>query len=196
MRLAPRRIATGIVWIGLPLLGCRQDMHDQPRYKPLARSGFFGDERSARPLPEDTVARGHLRDDSLLFTGKHGGELADSFPFPIDRARMARGQQRFQIFCTPCHGQTGAGDGLVVQRGFKNRPASFHGDRLRGKPAGYFFDVISNGFGAMQDYAAQIPVEDRWAIVAYIRALQLSQGARPEDVPAEHRDELGPGRTE
>ena len=193
MRLGQPRLVSGTLWASLALLGCRQDMHDQPRYKALARSGFFGDERSARPLPEDTVARGHLRDDSLLFTGKHGSELADSFPFPIDPARMARGQQRFQIFCSPCHGQAGAGDGLVVQRGFKNKPTSFHSDRLRGKPAGYFFDVISNGFGAMQDYSAQIPVEDRWAIVAYIRALQLSQNARPEDVPAEHRDALTRG---
>jgi mono/diheme cytochrome c family protein len=173
--------------------GCRQDMHDQPRYKPLAKSDFFGDERSARPLVEDTVARGHLRDDSLLFTGKAGADFADTFPFRVDAAVLRRGQDRFGIYCTPCHGQVGRGDGAVVRRGFRIKPANLHVDRLRQKPAGYFFDVITNGFGAMQDYSAQIGVEDRWAIVAYVRALQLSQNARIEDVPPAHRGELEPG---
>jgi mono/diheme cytochrome c family protein len=174
----------------LSLAGCRQDMHDQPRYKPLAKSAFFGDERSARPLVADTVARGHLKDDPLLYTGKLGTDFADAFPFPVDAKLLARGQERFQIYCTPCHGQLGRGDGMVWRRGLKNKPPSFHEDRLRQKPAGYFFDVISNGFGAMQDYAAQVTVEDRWKIVAYIRALQLSQNARVEDVPEDKRAPL------
>jgi hypothetical protein len=172
---------------------CRQDMHDQPRYKPLARSAFFGDGRSARPLVEGAVARGHLRDESLLYTGKAGGALADAFPFPVDGAVLRRGQDRYRIYCTPCHGQVGRGDGAVTRRGFRNRPASFHSEGLRSKPAGHYFDVISNGFGAMQDYSAQIQVEDRWAIVAYVRALQLSQNATLQDVPPEQRSKLGPG---
>jgi mono/diheme cytochrome c family protein len=171
--------------------GCRQDMHDQPRYKPLAKSDFFGDDRSARPLVEDTVARGPLRDDSLLYTGKAGTEFADAFPMKVDTAVLHRGQERYKIYCSPCHGQVGRGDGAVVRRGFKNRPESFHVARLRQKPAGYFFDVITNGFGAMQDYSAQITVQDRWAIVAYVRALQLSQNASLADVPAVNRAELG-----
>jgi len=179
-----------VVGVGL---GCRQDMHDQPRYKPLARSAFFGDERSARPLVEDTVARGHLRDGSLFFTGKAGGDFADAFPFPVDETVLRRGQDRYRIYCTPCHGQVGRGDGAVTRRGFRNKPASFHIDRLRQKPAGYFFDVIGNGFGAMQDYAAQLTVNDRWAVVAYVRALQLSQNASLDDVPAAERGKLARG---
>jgi mono/diheme cytochrome c family protein len=173
--------------------GCRQDMHDQPRYKPLAKSAFFGDERSARPLVEDTVARGHLEDDSLLFTGKAGADFADAFPFEVDEAILRRGQDRYRIYCTPCHGQVGRGDGAVVRRGFKNRPASFHIDRLRQKPAGYFFDVITNGFGAMQDYSMQLTANDRWAVVAYVRALQLSQNATLAEVPEAERAKLGRG---
>jgi mono/diheme cytochrome c family protein len=171
-------------------------MHDQPRYKPLAKSTFFGDERSARPLVEDTVARGQLRDDSLIFTGKAESgakDFADAFPFAVDEAVLRRGQDRYGIYCAPCHGQVGRGDGAVVRRGFKNRPSSFHIDRLRQKPAGYFFDVITNGFGAMQDYSMQLSVQDRWAVVAYVRALQLSQNATLADVPEAERARLGRG---
>ncbi len=170
-------------------LACRQDMHDQPRYKPYRGTDFFGDDRSARPLVEDTVARGQLRDDPRLFTGKEGGQPVDAFPFPVTRAVLERGRQRFTIYCTPCHGQTGQGDGMVVQRGYR-RPPSFHIDRLRDQKAGYFYDVITNGFGVMPDYAAQVPVNDRWAIVAYLRVLQLSHDARVEDVPPEHLGDL------
>jgi mono/diheme cytochrome c family protein len=169
--------------------GCRQDMHDQPKYIPLRESTFFGDERSARPLVPGTVARGQLRDDTLLYTGKVGDKDADVFPFAIDAKVMARGQERFNIHCSPCHGRTGQGDGMVVRRGYR-RPPSFHQDRLRDAPVGHFFDVITAGFGAMPDYAAQIKVEDRWAIVAYVRALQLSEHATPADVPADHRGDL------
>jgi len=169
--------------------GCRQDMHDQPKYLPLRESTFFGDQRSARPLVEGTVARGHLRDDTQLYTGRAGKEDATVFPFPIDARVMARGQERFDIFCSPCHGRTGQGDGMVVRRGYR-RPPSYHQDRLREAPVGHFFDVITNGFGAMPDYAQQIAAADRWAIVAYIRALQLSEHATLADVPAGERDRI------
>jgi mono/diheme cytochrome c family protein len=174
----------------LLLTGCRQDMHDQPKYKPYRGSDFFGDGRSARPLPEGTVARGHLREDAHLFTGRVNGQLATTFPLPVTEAVLARGRERYGIYCTPCHGLAGYGDGMVVARGFR-RAASFHVDRLRESPPGYFYDAIANGFGAMPSYAAQIPVEDRWAIVAYVRALQLSQHATVQDVPPEKRGELG-----
>jgi mono/diheme cytochrome c family protein len=164
-------------------------MHDQPKYIPLRESAFFGDARSARPLVEGTVARGHLHDDELLETGKMGGQDAAVFPFAVDAAVMARGQERFNIYCAPCHGRTGQGDGMIVRRGYR-RPPSLHQDRLRDAPVGHFFDVITSGFGAMPDYAAQIRAADRWAIVAYVRALQLSEHAALADVPAAARDRL------
>ncbi len=169
--------------------GCRQDMHDQPKYKAFRPSDFFGDDRSARPLVEDTVARGQLRADAAYFTGKQGATPVDVLPVAVTPALLRRGQQRYGIYCTPCHGQTGRGDGMVVQRGYR-RPPSFHIERLRNEKTGYFFDVITSGFGAMPDYAAQVTVADRWAIVAYLRALQLSENARLEDVPADRRDAL------
>jgi len=155
---------------------CRQDMHDQPKYTAYKPSDFFADGRSARPLIEGTIAQGHLNEDELLHTGRSGTQPAAMFPFAVDDALMRRGRERYDIFCSPCHGLTGDGDGMVVQRGYR-RPPSFHVDRLREAPAGHLFDVITNGFGAMPDYAAQIPVRDRWAIAAYMRALQLSQNA-------------------
>ena len=169
--------------------GCRQDMHDQPKYKAFRPSDFFGDDRSARPLVEDTVARGQLRADAAYFTGKQGATPVDVLPVAVTPALLRRGQQRYGIYCTPCHGQTGRGDGMVVQRGYR-RPPSFHIERLRNEKTGYFFDVITSGFGAMPDYAAQVTVADRWAIVAYLRALQLSENARLEDVPADRRGAL------
>jgi mono/diheme cytochrome c family protein len=171
--------------------GCRQDMQDQPKYIPLRESTFFNDDRSARPLVPGTVARGQLNEDALLYTGKVNGVNATVFPFRIDGAMMARGQERFDIFCSPCHGRTGVGDGMVVRRGYR-RPPSLHDDRLRAAPVGHFFDVISNGFGAMPDYAAQIRVSDRWAIIAFIRALQLSEHAAIGDVPITERARLDP----
>ncbi len=194
--MPPRRFplasVLAVAWVTLmPLLvaGCRQDMHDQPRYKPYAQSDFWGDNRSARPLPEGTVARGQLRADAALYTGKAGKDFLAAFPIAVDEAVLRRGRERYDIYCAPCHGRTGAGNGMVVQRGFR-QPASFHIDRLRQAPPGYFYDVIANGFGAMQDYAAQIEVRDRWAIVAYARALQYSQYAPIEDVPARERERL------
>ena len=164
-------------------------MHDAPRYEPLEGSAFFADGRSSRVLQANTVARGHLREDDHLYTGKVDGQLAVEFPMPVTGETMARGQERFNVFCSPCHGRTGEGNGMVVQRGFR-QPPSFHEDRLLNAPVGYYFDVMTNGFGAMQDYAAQVPVADRWAIAAYLRALQLSRRATPADVPAERRAEL------
>jgi len=163
--------------------GCRQDMHDQPRFKPLAQSDFYADLRSARPPVEGTVARGQLHEDPYLYTGKIGNNPGDYMPFAVNEEVLARGRERFNIYCAPCHSRTGDGNGMIVQRGFRP-PPSYHTERLRKAPLGYFFDVMTNGFGAMPEYASQIPVRDRWCIVAYIRALQLSQDAAPADVPA------------
>ena len=182
----------GAVVLSLAALSaCRQDMHDQPKYIPLRPSTFFADGRSARPLIDGTVARGHLNEDAALYTGKGpDGKPVKDFPFAVTKEVILRGQQRFNVYCTPCHDRTGNGNGMIVRRGYRH-PPSYHVDRLREMPNGYFFDVITNGFGAMPDYAAQIPVEDRWAIVSYIRALQLSQQASINDVPAEARGQLG-----
>ena len=174
---------------GLLAAGCRQDMHDQPKFKPYAKSDFFADRRASRPLVDGTIARGHLREDAVLYTGKAAGKPVDVFPYAVSAAGMARGQERFDIFCSPCHGRTGAGDGMIVQRGYR-KPPTFHQDRLRQAAPGYTFDVITNGFGAMPDYAQQIPVRDRWAIVAYIKALQRSQHATLDQVPAGARAAL------
>ena len=171
------------------LTGCRQDMHDQPKYKALAPSSFFSDGRSARPLVPGTVARGDLREDTDLYQGKVDGKLVDTFPFPVTKQILVRGQERYNIYCVPCHDLIGNGQGMVVRRGFR-APPSYHIERLRQAPAGYFYDVITNGFGAMQDYSVQVPVSDRWAIVAYIRALQLSQHAGLNDVPEADRGKL------
>ena len=168
---------------------CRQDMHDQPKYIPLRQSTFFADGLSARPVVPGTVARDQLNDDALLYTGKERGADAAVFPFAVDRNVMARGQERFDIYCSPCHGRTGDGDGMVVRRGYR-RPPPYDDARLRAAPVGHFFDVITNGFGAMPDYAAQITASDRWAIIAYVRALQLSAHATLADVPAAERGRL------
>ena len=190
----PKLLIKPSLRVALPLLasvailtGCRQDMHDQPKYKYLRGSQFFADGRSARPLVENTVARGQMQEDSVFYTGMiqtpRGPEPTTEFPIEITRQVIDRGQERFNIYCSPCHGQLGNGLGMIVQRGFK-QPPSYHIDRLRQAPIGHFFDVISNGFGAMSEYKAQVSVNDRWAIAAYIRALQLSQNAIRADVPA------------
>jgi mono/diheme cytochrome c family protein len=180
-----RRGVVTLVPLALGLLlvsACRQDMHNQPKYRGLRPSAFFADGMSARPLVEGTVARGTLQEDEAFFTGKLNKVDVKELPFPIDEKVLDRGQERFNIYCTPCHGRTGAGNGMVVQRGYR-QPPSFHGDRLRQADAGHFFDVMTNGFGAMPDYRVQISPRDRWTIVAYIRALQLSQHATAADVP-------------
>ncbi len=170
----------------LLVAGCRQDMHDAPRYEAYEANATFPDGRASRSAPVGTVARGLLRDDEALYTGRVAGQLVEQFPFAIAHADLARGQQRYNIYCTPCHGKLGDGNGMVVQRGLR-QAASYHQDRLRQEKTGYFYDVITNGFGAMQGYAEQIPVRDRWLIVAYVRALQLSQHASVNDVPADRR---------
>lgn len=184
-----RRLVCSLCVLGAALAACRRDMQDQPKYRPFRKSDFFADGRSARPLVAGTVARGQLREDLLFASGKSGNAFADAFPMPVDEPMLRRGQERYRIYCSPCHGLLGRGDGIIVRRGYK-QPPSFHDDRLRAQAAGYFFDVISHGFGVMPDYATQIAVTDRWAVVAYLRALQLSQHATVSDVPADKRGEL------
>ncbi len=162
--------------------GCRQDMHNQPKYRGLRASTFFADGSSARPLVEGTVARGTLQDDEAFFTGKRGTEVATELPFPLTPQVLDRGQERFNIFCAPCHDRAGTGRGMVVQRGY-TQPPSYHIDRLRDAPLGYFVDVMTKGIKTMPDYKAQIAPRDRWAIAAYIKALQISQHAAVSDVP-------------
>jgi len=191
--LKNKTLTTSLVALALASVtaaGCRQDMHDAPRYDPLEASDLFLNGSSARPLVEGTVARGQLHADTLLYTGKGpDGQPAAMFPFPITSADLDRGQQRFNVYCAPCHDRTGAGNGMVVQRGYR-QAQSLHIDRLRAAPAGYIYDVITNGFGVMPDYRAQIPVEDRWRIIAYVRALQLSHQATTADVPADMLEDL------
>lgn len=162
--------------------GCRQDMHNQPKYRPLRATDFFADGSSARPHVEGTIARGTLQEDEAFFTGKVGMALVTEMPFPVDENVLNRGEQRYNIFCTPCHDATGGGKGMVVQRGYR-QPTSFHTERLRQVAPGHFFDVMTNGLGAMPDYRAQISPRDRWAIVAYIKALQLSQHTPASEIP-------------
>lgn len=173
----------------LALAGCAQQMADQGRYEPLEASDLFADGRSARPPVANTVPRGHLRLDAHLYEGTVDGEAATTFPMTIDRALLERGRERYDIFCAPCHDRVGNGNGMVVQRGFR-RPSSLHVARLRDATPGYYFDVITNGYGAMSGYAAMIPARDRWAIIAYVRALQLSQNATLDDVPPDERARL------
>ena len=170
------------------LLSSCTDMYDQPKFKPLRPSKFYPD-GSSRPLVEGTVARGYARTDELMYTGKIGGKPSDLFPFPVTAEVMKRGKDRFNIFCTPCHGQLGNGEGMIVQRGFP-KPNSFHADTVRSLPVGFYFDVITNGFGKMYSYAPSVPVEDRWAIIAYIRALQLSQHSSVADLTGAERKQL------
>jgi mono/diheme cytochrome c family protein len=173
----------------LLVAGCRRDMQVQPRYNPYDASAFFDDGRSARQPVAGTVARGQLHLDSLLYTGKVDGKDAEVFPFPITHADLARGRERFNIYCAPCHDVTGSGRGMIVLRGFP-QPPSYHIDRLRQAPPGHFFDVMTNGLGIMYSYSSRITPEDRWRIAAYIRALQLSQQANLNDVPAGSRQKL------
>ena len=169
---------------------CRQDMHDQPKYITLRPSSFFGDGRSQRTPVDGTIARGHLNEDAALHTGKGSdNKPLGTFPFPVTKEVIERGRDRFNIYCTPCHDRTGNGEGMIVRRGYR-KPPSYHIDRLRQVPHGYIYDVITSGFGAMPDYAAEIDPRDRWAIVAYIRALQLSQNASLNDVPADALPQL------
>ena len=170
----------------LALAGCRQGMFDDAKYEPFEKSTLFPNESSARPLPAGTVARGLLAEDRLLATGLGPDGLFAANPLPISRELLVRGRQRFDVFCSPCHDRVGTGNGMIVRRGY-TRPPSFHDPRLRQVPDGHIFDVITRGLGQMPSYASQVPVEDRWAIVAYVRALQLSQDAELAALPAEVR---------
>jgi hypothetical protein len=164
----------------------RMDMYDQPRYEVYEASAQYADGRASREFPAGTVARGQLRDDDHFYKGMEDTAFARTYPMPVTREVLRRGQERFTIFCTPCHDAGGHGKGMVVRRGFK-QPTSLHIERLQLAAPGYFFDVMTNGFGQMPSYAAQVPVADRWAIAAYVRALQLSQNARLADLPADER---------
>ncbi|HWR54838.1 MAG TPA: cytochrome c [Bryobacteraceae bacterium] len=183
------QIAMAVVSFAV-LTGCRQDMQNAPRYRTFQKSTFFADGLSSRPQLPGTVAQEQFGSDELLNTGKVNGQLADVFPFPVTKEVIRRGQERFNIYCAPCHSRLGDGEGMIVQRGFR-KPPSYHIDRLRNAPVGHFFDVITNGFGAMTDYAARVPPRDRWAITAYIRALQFSRTASASDVPADQQAKLG-----
>ncbi len=199
-RSAPKRGAESVtipsalfgVLIGVAIFavsGCRQDMSDQSRYEPLEKTAFFEDGRSARPPVEGTVARGQLRVDDHLYLGKVDGVVVDTFPFTVTSEILQRGRERYDIHCAACHDRVGNGRGMVVQRGFR-QPSSLHTDRLREAKVGYFYDVITNGFGVMASYSDKLSSDDRWAIVAYIRALQLSQQAKIGDVPENEREKL------
>ena len=188
-RIFARAVAGPVGFCLLFSASCTQEMSREPRYNPLQKSAFFEDGRSARPLVDGTVARGHLDADDLLYRGRVNSSFADEFPFPVTRAVLERGRERHDIFCSPCHGRVGDGRGMIAMRGF--RPfSSYHTDRLRRSPAGYLFEVITHGKGAQSGFASEIPPEDRWAIVAYIRALQLSQRASVAELPPEDRRRL------
>jgi hypothetical protein len=178
--------ALALACLALFLSGCRHDMQNQNKVRPYRESAFYPDGSSARPLPAHTVAQGDLRADEAFYSGVRGGKPVADVPFPVTREVLRRGQERFNIFCSPCHGRVGDGRGMIVTRGYK-QPTSFHDDRLRQAQVGWFFSVMTQGFGVMPSYAAQIPVADRWAIAAYIRALQLSQGATLGELPPEAR---------
>jgi len=180
-----RMLAIGALLTTVALgAACRIDMHVQPRQNPLSRSDFFSDQRSARPPVEGTIARGQLREDTYFYTGKIGNNPGDVMPFPVTKEILQRGRERYNIFCAPCHSRVGDGNGFVPSRGFARKPPSFHIARLQKAPVGYIYDVITEGFGIMPDYASQILPKDRWTIVAYIRALQLSQNATLADLPS------------
>jgi mono/diheme cytochrome c family protein len=173
--------------------GCRRDMFNQPASKPLAASDFFRDGMASRPVVAHTIARGHLVTDVVFAQGKVGTNLVDAFPYPITRDVLDRGRERFDIYCAPCHGRTGEGNGMVVQRGFP-APPSYHIDRLRQAPVGHFFDVMTRGYGIMYSYQSRVTADDRWAIAAYIRALQLSHAATLADAPLAERNKLEAAR--
>lgn len=182
-RAVPLTLLTAVLLLGAT--GCRQGMFNQARYEPYEASEIFADGAAVRPLPAHTIPRGHLREDVALYTGLEApGTYAAAFPMPVSEKLVRRGRERYDIFCLPCHGATGAGNGMIVQRGYK-QPQTFHQDRLRNMPAGYFVNVIAQGFGTMPSYASQVPPEDRWAIAAYVRALQASQAFPAEELTPE-----------
>jgi hypothetical protein len=190
MRAFAQRMAV-VSWAvaAFALSGCRQDMHNQPKYIPLRSSEFFPNGRSAQDPVPGTVAHEPLQEDSFFYTGKIGGKEQDRFPFPVTEQVMQRGRERYDIYCSPCHSRVGDGNGMIVKRGYR-QAANFHLPRYLSQPVGHYYDVISHGWGAMPDYAAQIEPADRWAIAAYIRALQQAQTGTANDVPADQRSNL------
>ena len=182
-------LAGGLATTLLLAAGCRRDMYDQPKYEAYDASTFFKDGSSSRQQVEGTVARGDLEADSLYYTGKVDGKDADVFPFEVTREDLELGRERYQIFCSPCHGRAGDGRGMVVRRGF-SPPPTFHSEYLRKKPVGHIYSVITHGYGAMYSYAARVPVRDRWAITAYIRAMQYSREASVDDLTPFERGKL------
>jgi cytochrome c553 len=193
----PRRLATAglVAMLAMTAAACRQDMHDAPKLEPLEGSTFFADGRASRQLVANTIARGHLKEDKLLHTGRDGETLSETFPFPVTEGVVARGRERFNIYCSPCHARTGEGNGMIVQRGYK-QPPSFHEERMRVMPAGYFFQVMTNGFATMPSYALQVSPEDRWAIAAYVKALQLSRNVAAADLTADERAKVESGASD
>ena len=199
-RLRATLLVSVAVAASLALAGCRipQKMAEQPQFDPLEKSAFFPDGASSRPLVEGTVVSPRVEGtlaqigsgpNELFDSGREGGQFSDNFPLPLTPELMARGKERFEVYCTPCHGRVGEGNGMIVARGYK-RPPSYHSDALRSRKNGYIFDVITNGFGVMPAYRSQVPPADRWAIVAYVRALQVSQNATIADVPSAERASL------
>lgn len=183
------------VLVAVSVAACRQDMHDAPKYEPLERSAFFKDGRASRQLLPGTIARGRLKEDVLLHGGRDGDAISERYPFPVTAGVLERGRERFNIYCSPCHSRTGDGTGMIVQRGYK-QPPSYHDPRLRVMAPGYFVQVMTNGFGVMPSYSLQVQPEDRWAIAAYIKALQLSRTVSVGDLTAEERTRLEKGETE
>ncbi len=191
--LRSSRFALAVLGCALFAAGCRQDMHDAPRFTALQQNPFYADQRSARPLIDGTVARGQLRANDVFYTGMTAPSTPVALiPMAVTHETVERGRDRFNVYCAPCHSRTGDGNGMIVQRGYK-QPPSLHDPRLRAAAAGYFYDVMTKGFGQMPDYAAQLQPKDRWAVVAYVRALQLSQNATLADVPAGDRSKLDAG---
>lgn len=178
-----------LLFLAVFLTACRQDMQDQPRYKPLQRSAFFPDGRSARPLIAGTIARGHLTTNAALYAGKRNGEYIADAPLPVNAELLARGHDRYDIYCSPCHSRAGDGRGMAALRGVKY-PPSFHSERLRTVPDGYLYEVITNGYGAMPDYSYQLDVHDRWAVTEYVRVLQFSQNANISELDEADRQAL------
>ncbi len=183
-----------VVGLAVFSVACRQDMQDQPKYKPLHESNFFADHRSERPQIDGTVARGHLRVDQARYTGKAGGNDVTTFPWQMTRQDLGRGQQRYNIYCSPCHSRVGDGLGMIVLRGFR-QPPSYHIQRLKDAPVGHFFDVITNGYGSMPSYGSRVSPDDRWRVIAYVRVLQFAEGASINDVPPDQRNNIEPQST-
>ena len=184
-----KRVCMGLLLACLWLAACSNGMEDQPKYEPYEASVFFDNGTSARPLVANTVARGQLQEDRHFYAGQAEGTLATELPFPISGEVLLRGQERYNVYCAPCHGLAGYGDGMIVQRGL-TPPPSLHDDRLRSAPVGHIFDVITNGFGVMYSYGDRVAPQDRWAIIAYIQALQLSQNATHDELPPEAQSAL------